>query len=167
MNLLLLCQYSFILPCTGPQKCDRLVWLPVKFAIERNPKNSLTTGLFIPKQYQSLFFYDNRDLKISRSKKSGQYFRDKFHGHFARHFESHRRETWRHTGRRTEPPISLETPSLSPPPGCFLFISNFMKSSTVYAPSLFTFVRFETMIWPSIRFDISLQNFKESVQKNI
>ena len=26
--------------------------------------------------------------------------------------------------------------------------------------SLCTFVRFETMIWPSIRFDISLQNFK-------
>ena len=167
MNLLLLCQYSFILPCTGPQKCDRMVWLPVKFAIERNPKNSLPTGRFIPKQYQSLFFYDNKDLKISRSKKSGQYFRDKFQGHFARHFESHRRETWRHTGRRTEPPISSETPSLSPPPGCFLFISNFMKSSTVYAPSLFTFVRFETMIWPSIRFDISLQNFKESVPKNI
>ena len=71
---------------------------------ERSPKNSLPTGRFIPKKYQSLFFYDNRDLKISRSKKSGQYFRDKFHGHFARHFESHRRETWRHTGRRTEPP---------------------------------------------------------------
>ena len=27
--------------------------------------------------------------------------------------------------------------------------------------SLSTFVRFETMIWPSIRFDISLQNFKK------
>ena len=27
--------------------------------------------------------------------------------------------------------------------------------------SLCTFVRFETMIWPSIRFDISLQNFKK------
>ena len=27
---------------------------------------------------------------------------------------------------------------------------------------LCTFVRFETMIWPSIRFDISLQNFKKS-----
>ena len=41
----------------------------------------------------------------------------------------------------------------------FVFvISNFMKSSTVYAASLCTFVRFESMIWPSIRFDISLQN---------
>ena len=29
--------------------------------------------------------------------------------------------------------------------------------------SLRTFVRFETMIWPSIRFDISLQNFKKSL----
>ena len=35
-----------------------------------------------------------------------------------------------------------------------------MKSSTVYAASLCKFVRFDTMIWPSIRFDISLQNFK-------
>ena len=31
---------------------------------------------------------------------------------------------------------------------------------TVYAASLCTFVGFESMIWPSIRFDISLQNFK-------
>ena len=41
------------------------------------------------------------------------------------------------------------------------FISNFMKSSTVYAASLCKFVRFEIMILPSIRFDISLQNFKK------
>ena len=34
------------------------------------------------------------------------------------------------------------------------FISNFMKSSTVYAASLCKFVRFETTILPSIRFDI-------------
>ena len=32
---------------------------------------------------------------------------------------------------------------------CF-FTSIFMKSSTVYAASLCTFVRFETMIWPTI-----------------
>ena len=48
---------------------------------------------------------------------------------------------------------------------CFLFfflISNFMKSSSVYGASLRTFVlRSETMIWPSMRFDISLQNFKK------
>ena len=31
-------------------------------------------------------------------------------------FESHWRETWRHTGRRTVPQISLETPSPPPPP---------------------------------------------------
>ena len=44
----------------------------------------------------SLVFYDNRNLKISKSKKSKQYFRDKieificlFDEHFARHFESH------------------------------------------------------------------------------
>ena len=43
----------------------------------------------------------------------------------------------------------------------FVFvISNFMKSSTVYAASLCTFVRFESMIWPRIRFDISLENVK-------
>ena len=64
-----------------------------------------------------MVFYDKRDFKISKSKKSEQYFRDKFKisirlfdEHFARHFESHRREMWRHTGRRTKPPISLETP---------------------------------------------------------
>ena len=43
----------------------------------------------------------------------------------------------------------------------FVFLSIFMKLSTVYAASLCTFVRFETMVWPSIRFDISLQNFKK------
>ena len=35
-----------------------------------------------------------------------------------------------------------------------------MNPSIVYVPSLCTFVRFETIILPSIRFDISLQNFK-------
>ena len=55
-----------------------------------------TTGHFIPNKYLSLVFYENRDLKISKSKKSEQYFRDKieifirlFDEHFARHFESH------------------------------------------------------------------------------
>ena len=44
----------------------------------------------------------------------------------------------------------------------FVFvISNFMKSSTVYGASLCTFVGFESMIWASIGFDISLQNFKK------
>ena len=42
------------------------------------------------------------------------------------------------------------------------FISNFMKSRAVYEASLCSFVlRFETMICPSTRFDISLQNFKK------
>ena len=38
-----------------------------------------------------------------------------------------------------------------------------MKSRVVYAAiyGLCTFVRSETMIWPIIRFDISLQNFKK------
>ena len=60
---------------------------------------------------------------MSRSKKSEQHCRDKFEifihlfdEHFVRHFESHRRETWRHTGRRIEPVIPLETPSPLPPP---------------------------------------------------
>ena len=40
---------------------------------------------------------------------------------------------------------------------CLLFISHLMKSGAVYAAIyLFTFVRFETMIWPSIRFDYKL-----------
>ena len=43
----------------------------------------------------------------------------------------------------------------------FVFSSNFMKSSVVYAASLCTFIRIETTIWPSIRFDISLQNFEK------
>ena len=33
-----------------------------------------------------------------------------FDEHFARRFESHWRETWRHTGKRTVPQFSLETP---------------------------------------------------------
>ena len=58
------------------------------------------TGHFIQKMYFSLVFYDNRNLKISKSMKSEQYFPDKieifirpFDKHFARHFESHWRET--------------------------------------------------------------------------
>ena len=43
----------------------------------------------------------------------------------------------------------------------FLQDCSFMESSTVYAASLCTFVRFKVMICPSIRFDISLQNFKK------
>ena len=63
-----------------------------------------STEHFIPKKYLSLVFYDNRNLKISKSKKSEQYFRDKieificlFDEQLARHFEIHWRETWRHT----------------------------------------------------------------------
>ena len=40
-----------------------------------------------------------------------------FDEHFARYFESHWRETWCHTGRRTVPQISLETPPPPSPPG--------------------------------------------------
>ena len=44
---------------------------------------------------------------------------------------------------------------------CF-FISNFMKSRAVYEASLCTFVlRSEIMISSSMKFDISLQNFKK------
>ena len=116
MNLLLLCLNSSILLYTGPQKCDRSVWLAVKFARRYKGifKIHYTTGHFIPKKYLSLVFYDNRNLKISKSKKSEQYFRDKieifirlFDEHFARHFESYWRKMWRHTGRRTVPQISL------------------------------------------------------------
>ena len=77
-----------------------------------------TTRHFIPKKYLNLVFCDSRNLKISKSKKSERYFRDKieifirlFDEHCARHFESHWRETWRHTGRWTVPQISMETPS--------------------------------------------------------
>ena len=119
INLLLLCLNSSILPCTGPEKCDRSVWLPVKFSRRWKGifKIHYATGHFTPKKYLNLVFYDNRNLKISKSKKSERYFRDKieifirlFDEHFARHFESHRRQTWRHTGRRTVPQISVETP---------------------------------------------------------
>ena len=41
MNLLLLWQHSFILPCTGPQRCHWSVWLPVKIA--RRQKEVLKT----------------------------------------------------------------------------------------------------------------------------
>ena len=54
------------------------------------------TEHFIPKEYLSLVFYDNRNLKISKSMKSEQYFRGKieifirlFDEQFPRHFESH------------------------------------------------------------------------------
>ena len=77
------------------------------------------------KVLKSSFFYDNRNLKISKSKKLEQYCRDKieifirlFDEHFARRFESHWSETWRHTGRRTVPQISLETPPPSPASRC-------------------------------------------------
>ena len=81
-----------------------------------------TTARFLPIKDQCLDSYGNKDLKIPKSKKSEQYFRDKFEifirlfdEHFARHFESHWRETWRQIGRRTEPPLSLETQSPPPP----------------------------------------------------
>ena len=123
MNLLLLCLNSSILLCTGPQKCERSVWLPVKFARRWKGifKIHYTTRHFISKKYLSLVFYENRNLKISKSKKSEQYFRDKIEyfirlldKHLARHFESYWRETWRHTDRRTVPQISLKTPSSHP-----------------------------------------------------
>ena len=92
--------------------------------IERNDfKIHYTTGHFISKKYLILVFYDNRNLKISKSKKSEQYFRDKieifirlFDKHFASHFKSYWRERWRHTGGRTVPQISLETPPPPSPP---------------------------------------------------
>ena len=55
-----------------------------------------TTGHFITIKYLSLVFYDNRNLEISKSKKSEQYFRDKIEffirlldEHLARHFEGY------------------------------------------------------------------------------
>ena len=42
-----------------------------------------------------------------------------------------------------------------------VFIPNFMKSSAVYEASYAQFVLLETLIWPSMRFDISLHNFKK------
>ena len=80
--------------------------------IERNLHYA--TGHFIPKKYLSLVFYDDRNLEISKSMESEQYFRDKIEI-LIRLFDEHyaRRETRHHTGRRTVPQISLETP----PPG--------------------------------------------------
>ena len=67
MNLLLLCLNSSILLYTGPQKCDRSIWLAVKFARRYKGifKIHYTTGHFIPKKYLSLVFFDNRHLTIS------------------------------------------------------------------------------------------------------
>ena len=47
---------------------------------------------------------------------------------------------------------------------CLLLFRFFLVSwsRVVYATKLCTSVRFETMIWPSVRFDISLHNFKKS-----
>ena len=45
---------------------------------------------------------------------------------------------------------------------CLIFISNLMKPSVVYVAVYFIQVcKFETMILPSIRFDINWQNFKK------
>ena len=84
----------------------------------------------------SLVFYDNRNLKISKSKKSEQYIRDKikifirlFDEHFARHFENHWREMWRHTGWRTVPQISLETPSPTQSPPSIVFVFGCLKEN--------------------------------------
>ena len=41
-------------------------------------KIQYSTGRFIPKEYQSLVFYGKRDRNNGKSKKSEQYFRDKF-----------------------------------------------------------------------------------------
>ena len=61
--------------------------------IERNLWNSLCHWTFHSKKVVKSSFYDKRDLKISKSKKSEQYFGDKFEificlfdEHFARHF---------------------------------------------------------------------------------
>ena len=40
--------------------------------------SSVFLSTFFPKKYQSPVFYDDRDLKICKCKKSEQYFRDKF-----------------------------------------------------------------------------------------
>lgn len=61
-------------------------------------------------RHAGLVFYDNSDFNIAKSKKSEQYIHENFDEHFARRCESHWRETWHHTGTRTEPPIFLETP---------------------------------------------------------
>ena len=45
--------------------------------IERNLYNSLHHGTIRSKKYLNLVFYDNRNLEISKSKKSERYFRDK------------------------------------------------------------------------------------------
>ena len=53
--------------------------IALKFARRKKGifKIHYTTGHFIPKKYLSLVFYDNRNFKISKSKKLEQYLRDK------------------------------------------------------------------------------------------
>ena len=53
--------------------------IALKFARRKQAifKIHYTTGHFFPKKFLSLVFYDNRDLKISKYKKSEQYFRYK------------------------------------------------------------------------------------------
>ena len=43
----------------------------------------------------------------------------------------------------------------------FFFHEGFMKSSVVHVAILCRFLRFETVTWPCIRFDVSLQNLKK------
>ena len=54
---------------------------------------------------------------------------------FGRYFESHWRETWRHTGTRDASPISMETPS----PPCFLLTSHKKYRGRASGPSLCAF----------------------------
>ena len=71
----------------------------------------------------------NRDLNIAKSKKLEQYIREIFEilthlfdEHLVRHFQSNWRETWRHTGTRTESLISLGTPPPSWIQASFVFL---------------------------------------------
>ena len=71
------------------------------------------------KKYLILVFYDNRNLKISKSKKSEECFRDKieifirlFDDHFARHLLTRNVTSYWQADCTTD---SLETPP--PPPG--------------------------------------------------
>ena len=151
MNLLLLCLNSLILLCTGPQKCDRSVSLPVKFArrwegtfkihytsqdvsFQKSPKVwfSMTTGILKslnPRNRNSISVISTKFLFVSSMNTL---------------LESHWRETWRHIDRRTEPTISLETL----PPSRVIY--NLVQREAWNQISII-FTKCKSEYWPSFR----------------
>ena len=96
--------------------------LAVHWQLHHYTTHHYTTGHFIPNKYLSQVFYENRDLKISKSKKSEQYFPDKIDFFLSVSSMNTLLAILKGTDARRDvilagglyPQISLETPPLPP-----------------------------------------------------